>query len=44
MVHIPKTMKTYCKKLKRHTVHKVTQYKTGKKTNRAIGDRRYKAK
>jgi hypothetical protein len=30
MVNIPKTIRTYCKKLKRHTVHKVSQYKKGK--------------
>ena len=28
MVHIPKTIRTYCWKLKKHTTHKVSQYKT----------------
>ena len=43
-MHCPKTKNTYCQACKTHKVHKVTQYKTGKKTQRAIGDRRYKAK
>lgn len=32
MVNIPKTRKTFCagKECKKHTVHKVTQYKAGK--------------
>ncbi|KAF9515693.1 hypothetical protein BS47DRAFT_739373 [Hydnum rufescens UP504] len=32
MVNIPKTRRTYCKgkDCKKHTPHKVTQYKTGK--------------
>ncbi|KAG6359576.1 hypothetical protein INS49_013097 [Diaporthe citri] len=32
MVNIPKTRKTYCKgkDCKKHTLHKVTQYKAGK--------------
>jgi len=32
MVNVPKTRKTYCKgpKCRRHTNHKVTQYKKGK--------------
>ena len=31
-VNVPKTKKAYCKdkNCKKHTVHKVTQYKTGK--------------
>jgi large subunit ribosomal protein L44e len=31
-VNVPKTRKTFCpgKKCKKHTTHKVTQYKTGK--------------
>merc|ERR1712190_423298 len=44
MVNIPKTRKTYCKKCKKHTPHKVSQYKTGKKTGKAQGDRRYEKK
>ena len=43
-MHIPKTISTYCKAAKKHTIHKVSQYKAGKKTGNAIGDRRYKAK
>ena len=30
MVHVPKTMMTYCKVCKKHVKHKVTQYKKGK--------------
>ena len=44
MVHMPKQIRTYCWKAKRHTVHKVSQYKAGKKTDRAQGDRRYRMK
>lgn len=35
MVNIPKERKTYCKgkKCKKHTLHKVTQYKAGKASN-----------
>merc|ERR1712004_382265 len=44
MVHYPKFIRTYCAHLKKHTIHKVSQYKAGKKTGNAIGDRRYKAK
>lgn len=37
MVCIPKERKTFCKgkKCKKHTVHKVTQYKAGKASNYA---------
>ena len=44
MVHIPKTIRTYCPKLKRHSVHKVSQYKKGKVAKFAQGERRYRAK
>eukprot|EP00732_Lithocolla_globosa_P006038 Lithocolla_globosa_v1_NODE_6716_length_1045_cov_1849.247475.p2 type:complete len:107 gc:universal NODE_6716_length_1045_cov_1849.247475:352-672(+) len=46
MVNIPKQKKTYCagKKCKKHTVHKVTQYKAGKASLFAQGKRRYDAK
>merc|ERR1711920_535515 len=44
MVNIPKTRNTYCRKCKKHTPHKVSQYKTGKKTGKAQGDRRYNKK
>ena len=43
-MHTPKTKNTYCQKCAKHSTHKVTQYKAGKKTGNAIGDRRYKAK
>jgi hypothetical protein len=35
MVNIPKERKTFCKdkKCKKHTMHKVTQYKSGKASN-----------
>jgi len=44
MVHIPKTIRTYCKKARRHTVHKVSQYKKGKVSKFAQGERRYREK
>ncbi|OQV22428.1 putative 60S ribosomal protein L44 [Hypsibius exemplaris] len=46
MVNIPKTRKTFCKgkKCKKHTVHKVTQYKRGKESEYSQGRRRYNRK
>ena len=44
MVHIPKTIRTYCPKLKKHTTHKVSQYKAGKASLLAQGKRRYDMK
>ncbi|KAJ2229835.1 40s ribosomal protein L44e [Coemansia sp. RSA 518] len=46
IVNIPKTRNTYCKGLKcrKHTPHKVTQYKTGKASVFAQGKRRYDRK
>ena len=46
MVNIPKTRKTYCagKKCRKHTLHKVTQYKAGKASLFAQGKRRYDRK
>ncbi|KAM7465163.1 hypothetical protein LguiB_012725 [Lonicera macranthoides] len=46
MVNVPKTKKTYCKskECKRHTLHKVTQYKKGKDSLAAQGKRRYDRK
>merc|ERR1711959_281553 len=43
MVTVPKAKRTYCngKKCKKHTMHKVTQYKTGKASLYAQGKRRY---
>ncbi|KAG2179575.1 hypothetical protein INT44_006422 [Umbelopsis vinacea] len=45
-VNIPKTRNTYCKgkACKKHTPHKVTQYKTGKASLFAQGKRRYDRK
>lgn len=45
-MNIPKTRKTFCagKKCRKHTVHKVTQYKTGKASLCAQGKRRYDRK
>ena len=40
MVKVPRTIRTYCPKLKKHTVHKVTQYKRGKESRLAQGRRR----
>ncbi|QIW98756.1 hypothetical protein AMS68_004274 [Peltaster fructicola] len=46
MVNVPKTRKTYCKgkDCKKHTMHKVTQYKAGKASLFAQGKRRYDRK
>ncbi|KZV34690.1 hypothetical protein F511_00592 [Dorcoceras hygrometricum] len=46
MVNVPKTKKTYCKskECKKHTLHKVTQYKKGKDSLAAQGKRRYDRK
>ncbi|KAJ3399295.1 40s ribosomal protein L44e [Chytridiales sp. JEL 0842] len=45
-VNIPKLRNTYCKgkSCKKHTPHKVTQYKTGKASLFAQGKRRYDRK
>lgn len=46
MVNVPKERKTYCagRKCRKHEVHKVTQYKSGKASNFAQGKRRYDSK
>ncbi|CAN6166003.1 unnamed protein product, partial [Urochloa humidicola] len=46
MVNVPKTKKTYCKnkECRKHTLHKVTQYKKGKDSLSAQGKRRYDRK
>ena len=44
MVHIPKTIRTFSRKEKKHTVHKVSQYKAGKASTMALGKRRYDRK
>jgi len=46
MVNIPKTRRTFCKgkTCRKHTPHKVTQYKTGKASTAAQGKRRYDRK
>ncbi|KAI5807557.1 60S ribosomal protein-like protein L44 [Peziza echinospora] len=46
MVNVPKTRRTYCKgkACKKHTQHKVTQYKAGKASLFAQGKRRYDRK
>lgn len=46
MVNIPKTRRTFCasSECNKHTVHKVTQYKTGKASVFAQGKRRYDRK
>merc|ERR1739848_608358 len=46
MVTVPKVKRTFCKgkKCRRHTIHKVTQYKTGKASLYAQGKRRYDRK
>lgn len=46
MVNVPKEKRTFCKsdKCKKHTIHKVTQYKAGKASLFAQGKRRYDRK
>ena len=45
MVNMPKERRTLCTgKCKKHTVHKVSQYKAGKASNFAQGKRRYDRK
>lgn len=46
LVNVPKTRKTYCKgkQCRKHTQHKVTQYKAGKASLFAQGKRRYDRK
>uniref|UniRef100_A0A7I4DD52 60S ribosomal protein L44 n=1 Tax=Physcomitrium patens TaxID=3218 RepID=A0A7I4DD52_PHYPA len=46
MVNVPKTKKSFCpgKACKKHTLHKVTQYKKGKDSLYAQGKRRYDRK
>eukprot|EP00897_Mesotaenium_endlicherianum_P007971 jgi/Mesen1/7201/ME000371S06297 len=46
MVNVPKTKKSFCrgKECKKHTLHKVTQYKKGKDSLYAQGKRRYDRK
>jgi len=46
MVNIPKERKTFCAgpKCRKHTMHKVTQYKSGKASGFAQGRRRYDRK
>ncbi|KAF4551444.1 60S ribosomal protein L44 [Elsinoe fawcettii] len=46
IVNVPKTRRTYCKgrDCKKHTQHKVTQYKAGKASLFAQGKRRYDRK
>uniref|UniRef100_A0AC35G695 60S ribosomal protein L44 n=1 Tax=Panagrolaimus sp. PS1159 TaxID=55785 RepID=A0AC35G695_9BILA len=42
MVNVPKTRRTFCPgKCRKHTNHKVTQYKKGKESKFAQGRRRY---
>lgn len=44
MVKLPKTIKTYSPKQKKHTVHKVSQYKKGRDSKIVQGKRRYDRK
>lgn len=43
-MHTPKIKNTYCQLCKKHTPHKVSQYKKGKDSLTAQGKRRYDAK
>lgn len=45
MVNVPKARRTFCPgKCRKHTQHKVTQYKKGKESSFAQGRRRYDRK
>ncbi|KAI0978182.1 hypothetical protein GJ496_011492 [Pomphorhynchus laevis] len=46
MVNVPKQRKTYCRgrSCRKHTLHKVTQYKKGKESEHKLGRRRYNRK
>ena len=46
MVNVPKTRRTFCKgkNCKKHTLHKVSQYKKGKDSVHVQGKRRYDMK
>lgn len=44
MVNMPKAKKCFCKKCKKHTSHKISQYRKGKESVFAQGRRRYDAK
>uniref|UniRef100_A0A2K6ETX8 60S ribosomal protein L36a n=1 Tax=Propithecus coquereli TaxID=379532 RepID=A0A2K6ETX8_PROCO len=44
MVNVPKTRRTFCKKCRKHQPHKMTQYKKGKDSLYAQGNRRYDRK
>eukprot|EP00276_Gloeochaete_wittrockiana_P008827 CAMPEP_0184655636 /NCGR_PEP_ID=MMETSP0308-20130426/14098_1 /TAXON_ID=38269 /ORGANISM="Gloeochaete witrockiana, Strain SAG 46.84" /LENGTH=106 /DNA_ID=CAMNT_0027092257 /DNA_START=16 /DNA_END=336 /DNA_ORIENTATION=+ len=44
MVNVPKVRNTFCAKCKKHTAHKVSQYKKGKESVFAQGKRRYDMK
>ena len=45
MVNVPKSRRTFCDgKCRKHTVHKVSQYKKGKESSKAQGRRRYDRK
>lgn len=45
MVNVPKTRRTFCSgKCKKHTLHKVNQYKKGKDSVHVQGKRRYDRK
>uniref|UniRef100_A0A5F4VYD0 60S ribosomal protein L36a-like n=1 Tax=Callithrix jacchus TaxID=9483 RepID=A0A5F4VYD0_CALJA len=44
MVNVPKTCWTFCKKSGKHQPHKATEYKEGKDSLCAQGERRYDRK
>ena len=46
MVNIPRERKTYCKAkaCRKHTPHKVSQYKAGARHPTRLGERRYRRK
>ncbi|MEW6294950.1 MAG: 50S ribosomal protein L44e [Candidatus Diapherotrites archaeon] len=43
-MNLPKEIKVYCRKCRKHTVHKLKAFKTGKARSLAFGTRRFKKK
>jgi len=44
IVEVPKVIRTYCPRCRKHTLHTVTLYKPGRRRSLAQGERRYAAK
>ncbi|RLG63595.1 50S ribosomal protein L44e [archaeon] len=43
-MEVPQIIRTYCPRCRKHTEHKVSLYKPGKRRKLAEGERRYEAK